>query len=86
MPSLTECPFGAERSTIRRNFPGWCGFGIIPIGLVCTTPRGGAIVSLFPWTSFCIYVLTVVGFSATDWWFLETHLMILVEAKPILKP
>ena len=39
MPSFTLNPEGAEKSTIRRNFPGWWGLGITSIGFLRTRSR-----------------------------------------------
>ena len=36
MPSLTLIPGGYDKSTIRRNFPGWFFFSMTPNLLMCT--------------------------------------------------
>lgn len=67
MPSLTLKSGGADRSTISLNFSGYCGLGIMPIGLL----RIGGVpcdncTSLPFVTSSAMYSSTVVRFKSTD--------------------
>ena len=45
MPSLMLAPCGAQRSAMKKNFPGRLGFGIVPLGFLRRTLSGWLAIS-----------------------------------------
>ena len=67
MPSFTLEPFGADKSTINRHFPGWWGFGITPKRLTCTLSLSASGPTTLPSPhSFARYCSTISALSSAD--------------------